>query len=235
MSPNTSTAAQENQEVSPYTVAMSRCLVKLAGGEEGVPERKVVHTLVNLVQGRMLEYLADRICREYAIEDPASRQRIVHVLLRIFSDEFFALFRSKVEFQPALVLQIARRIIRQEFHPAGGPGLAPRQRPDRLYPAIFRKYFEYRNLGILLELVESDAEIQKIILLTLLKRQRCDPALLERVAAILDEDQEGVAPTLFLGYLSEGDPATLAGKVRNGAWKTELEAMRRRMAHLRGD
>ncbi|MDH4249384.1 MAG: hypothetical protein OEW39_16375, partial [Deltaproteobacteria bacterium] len=69
-----STKEQDGADVSPYTQAMGRCLHKLNGGAEGLLDKAVVHTLVNLVQGRMLEYLADRICRDYQILDIASRQ-----------------------------------------------------------------------------------------------------------------------------------------------------------------
>lgn len=222
---------------SRYTVAMAKCLAGPAGpGDQGL-NRNIVQALVNLVQGRMLEYLADRICREYQIEDPVLRVRIVTVLLGIFSDEFFALFRSTIEFKPDLVVQIARRIIRKEMHPS--PPLqhpSPTRQPaDRLYPALFRKYFEYRNLGTLLDMVESDAEIQKIILRNVLKKQLANAPIHQRILQILEEDSDGVAPSLLMGYLKGNDVSMLVGKVRSGAWEPELAELRAHMAHLRGE
>lgn len=222
---------------SRYTVAMAKCLVGADVADNQTPNRHIVQALVNLVQGRMLEYLADRICREYSIQQPALRMRIITVLLGIFSDEFFALFRSTIEFKPNLVVQIARRIIRKELHPAA-PMKHPsptRQPADRLYPALFRKYFEYRNLGTLLEMVESDAQIQRIILRNVLTKQLGDAPIHQRILQILEEDTDGVAPSLFMGYLKGNDVSTLLDKVRTGAWEPELAALRAHMAHLRGE
>lgn len=234
------TATSFDPDTSRYTIAMARCLGSAPPSDAEPTDRAIVQTLINLVQGRMLEYLADRICREYDIQDPALRQHIVTVLLGIFSDEFFALFRSKIEFQPQIVVSIARRIIRKELqrpaHWAPQKSTSPTRQPaDRFYPALFRKYFEYRNLGILLELLESDAQIQKIILRNVMGKHLGDSAVLRRVLQILEEDAEGVAPSLFMGYLDGDDVTTLVDKVRSGAWQPELEALREHMAHLRGD
>ncbi|MDH4248781.1 MAG: hypothetical protein OEW39_13305, partial [Deltaproteobacteria bacterium] len=200
----------------------------------GLLDKAVVHTLVNLVQGRMLEYLADRICRDYQILDIASRQEIIRVLLRIFSDEFFALFRSKVEQRPTLVIRLARRITRAELNNSRVTSLLTLS-SDRLYPAIFRKYFEYSNLGLLQQMVESDAEIQKILLLHLLANRLGDVDLLNRISSILESDSEGVAPSLFMEYLHAEDPHTLADKVATEGWRKDLNAMKQRIAQLRGD
>ena len=164
------------------------------------------------------------------------RQRIVTVLLGIFSDEFFALFRAKIDFQPGLVVQIARRIVRKELQrpPARQFPSPTRQPADRLYPALFRKYFEYRNLGTLLELVESDAQIQKIILRNVLGKQLGDTPLHQRILQILEEERDGIAPSLFMGYLKGNDVTTLVDKVRSGAWRAELARLTEHMARLRG-
>ncbi|MDH5752693.1 MAG: hypothetical protein OEZ59_09790 [Deltaproteobacteria bacterium] len=239
MAPNPLQEDQDNQPHSPYTVAMARCLQKLEGLAEGAAdeaavEKVVVHTLINLVQGRMLEYLADRICREYDISDPASRQSIVGELLQIFSDEFFALFRTKVEQKPNMVIKLARRITRTELR--GGESGSDSSLPtDRLFPAIFRKYFEYSNLALLLQMVESDTEIQKIILLHMLKRRLDDARLIGQITEVLDGDAEGIASNLFLGYLQSDDPHLLVDKINSGNWKEDMRAMKSRMALLRGD
>ena len=234
MGMNTSTAEKAEAAVSPYTLAMGRCLHKLNGGAEGPLDRAVVHTLVNLVQGRMLEYLADRICRDYQIMDPPSRNEIIRVLLRIFSDEFFALFRAKVEQRPTLVIRLARRITRAELKTGRVTSLFTLS-SDRLYPAIFRKYFEYSNLGLLQHMVESDADIQKIILLHLLEERLKNKALLDHVTAILESDEEGIAANLFMDYLQADDPYTLVDKVTSEAWRNDLKTMKTRMAQLRGE
>jgi hypothetical protein len=236
MAAETTRPLQFPRGTSRYTEAMAKCLGSLRAGSEQAPNRTIVQALINLVQGRMLEYLADRICREYDVQDPVLRQRIVTVLLGILSDEFFALFRTKIDFQPGLVVSIARRIVRKELNPeAPLKNPSPTRQPsDRLYPALFRKYFEYRNLGILLELVESDAQIQRILLRNVLRKRLGDSPLHQRVLQILEEDHEGVAPSLFMGYLKGNGVATLVDKVRSGEWQAELDELKAHMARLRG-
>jgi hypothetical protein len=218
---------------SRYTEAMAKCLGQLAGP----PDRPTVHMLVNLVQGRMLEYLADRICREYDIRDEQSKFQMITALLGIFSDEFFALFRSKIDFTPALAVEIARRIVRKESHPTQlrGPSRT-RQPADRLYPALFRKYFEYRNLGSLLEMVESDVEIQKIILLSQVRLAGGkDLTGYRKLAEILAEDHEGFGTTFFMDFIKQHAVAELLRLIESGGWEREVQAVRQRMASLRGD
>jgi hypothetical protein len=55
-----------------------------------------------------------------------------------------------------------------------------------------------------------------------------------RILQILEEDREGIAPSLFMGYLKGNDVSTLVEKVRTGAWQPELSELRAHMAHLRG-
>jgi hypothetical protein len=220
--------------ISRYTQAMAKCLDQLPGS--GMPERATVHMLVNLVQGRMLEYIADRICREYEIQDEQSRFQMITALLGIFSDEFFALFRSKIEFKPALAINIARRIIRKESHPTPLTSQsAIRQPADRIFPAIFRKYFEYRNLGTLLEMVESDVEIQKILLLSQVRQAGRESPGVRRLAEILAEDHEGFGTTYFMDYLKRHHTAGLLQLVESGDWEQGVQAVRQRMVSLRGD
>jgi hypothetical protein len=218
---------------SRYTQAMAKCL-GYAPPRRETPDRAVVHLLVNLVQGRMLEYLADQICRDYGIEDEQSKFQIVTALLHIFSDEFFALFRSKINDNPSLVVDIARRIIRKESAPAPKTSTG-REWAGRLYPAIFRKYFEYRNLQDLQHMVESDAEIQKIILLALLRRSISDGQRYAKIARILEEDREGFTTAFFMERVKDGKVPELVALLDSGRWEAEVASMRERVAHLRGE
>ena len=218
---------------SRYTQAMAKCLGQVPP-QTDAPDRAVVHLLVNLVQGRMLEYLADQICRDYGIEDEQSKFQIVTALLHIFSDEFFALFRSKINQNPALVVEIARRIIRKESEPAPKTGTR-REWADRLYPAIFRKYFEYRNLQDLQHMVESDAEIQKIILLAMLQRTIPDGQRYAKIARILEQDREGFTTAYFMERVKDGKMPELVALLDSGRWEAEVASMRERVAHLRGE
>ncbi len=219
---------------SRYTQAMAKCLAQMPPA--ATPDRPTVHMLVNLVQGRMLEYIADRICREYDLQDDQSKFQMITALLGIFSDEFFALFRSKVEFQPALAVDIARRITRKECDATPLPGPTPiRQPQDRIFPAIFRKYFEYRNLGTLLEMVESDVEIQKIILIAQVRLAAKDSPGYRKLVDILGADHEGSTTTFFMDYLKQHRLAGLLHLIESGGWEREVQTVRQRMASLRGD
>lgn len=219
---------------SRYTQAMAKCLDQLPGGK--APDRATVHMLMNLVQGRMLEYIADRICREYDIRDEQSKFQMITALLGIFSDEFFALFRSKIESKPALAVSIARRILRKESRPAHLTGQTPTRQPaDRLYPAIFRKYFEYRNLGTLLEMVESDVEIQKIILISHVRLGAKDAPGYRRLVEILGQDHEGFSTTFFMDYLKQHRLPGLLRLIESGQWESQVQSVKERMASLRGD
>jgi len=220
---------------SPYTLAIAKCLAECSWSTSS-PDPDSYYALMNLVQGRMLEYLADRICREFDIRDAVLRGRMVTVLMGIFSDEFFAVFRHKARQEPGLVMQIARRIIRKESHPTPLSKLPPnRQSSDRLYPAIFRMHFEYRDLDALLRLLESDGEIQKVILGSLLKARLGDAPLYMRLIDILDEDAEGVTPSLFMGYIKGNGIDSLIAKVESGEWEQEQTRLKAHLAHLRGD
>jgi hypothetical protein len=215
---------------------MAKCLVQANGQVSEAPDRSVVHTLVNLVQGRMLEYLSDRICRDYGIDDEHSRFQVMTALLSAFSDEFFALFRSKIDFSPTLALSIARRIIRKEIeHAPTPPAATSKDDSDRLYPAIFRKYFEYRNLAELQRMVESDAEIEKIILLARLRREVQDSQRYQRLVQILEQDREGFCTSFFMDCLRHNRLQKLIALVESGAWESEVNAVREHMAHLRGE
>ena len=235
----TAESLQTNQvegRISPYTLAMARCLSSFSD-PSGQWEECGVHHLTNLVQGRMLEFLGDEICTRHRIADPASRSEIVTALLGIFSDEFFALFRSKLEQRPDLAVLIARRIIRGEFEANERDTEQDARRSlDRLIPAIFRKYFEYRQLDSLLRIIETDAKIQKVLFLALL-RQRINGAgseLYREVTRILNEDAEGLCPNLFREYLTEDRIDQLAQQIQSGAWRKDRESLRQRIATICG-
>jgi hypothetical protein len=227
--------------ISPYTQAMARCLSSLGESGDAGADFCTVHNLTNMVQGRMLEFLGDEICREHGITDPESRAKIVTALLGIFSDEFFALFRAKLEKRPDLAVLIARRIIRAEFEAAGTPP-SPHAHGtlDRLFPAIFRKYFEYRQLDSLLRIVETDAQIQKILLLALLKKRTrgkgkvAGADLYRQVERILDEDAEGLCPNLFLQYVTENRIDLLRQRIQSGEWREDMESLKQKIAVICG-
>jgi len=235
------TADQFPEGTSRYTLAMAKCLCEARTpatplhDDVPLPSPSILQALINLVQGRMVEYLADRICREFEIGDLGARTRIVTVLLGVFSDELFALFRTKITQQPSLVVDLARRIVRKEVQPHHRPtDTTLRQPVDRLFPAIFRKYFDYRNLGALLRLMETEAHIQRIILESMLVTHLANPAKRERIMAIMEDDEEGIVSSLFMRYIKEGAVEYLERMVESGAWRDDQRDRARKLALLRG-
>ena len=216
--------------VSPYTTAMARCVEGLGAKPTQALSPQATQQLINTIQGRMLEYLAGRICEANAIKDPRSCQQVTLNLLNIFSDEFFALFRSKIRQDPSLLLLIARRIIRAEAA-TNSQDTTPN---DRLFPAIFRKYFEYRNLDLLLKMIESDFHIQKIILVVTLRENVRDTYLLNKICTILDEDQEGICPNLFMAYLKQNNLPSLLERIESGEWRRDMARIKQQLEDLRG-
>ncbi|MDH4225927.1 MAG: hypothetical protein OEW12_09810 [Deltaproteobacteria bacterium] len=216
-----------------FTLAMARALEPIDHAETLRLSNETRDHLTNLIQGRMLEYLADQICHRYSLGMGEAKKQVIHSLLSIFSDEFFTLFRSKIQTNPDLLLMISRRIIRTESQSAT-PIKSRTNREDGLFPAIFRKYFEYTNLNRLQSMVESDSGVQKIILLNLLKNREVDPKLIQTIQIILDEDTDGLCPNLFMEYAQKNNLDLLLAQVKSGGWRYEMESLRQRLALLMG-
>lgn len=221
----------EPKAASRCTRAIARFVHRLPVEEEDI-DPMVTYALINLVQGRVLEYLAERIARLYRISDAATHERIERQLLSIFSEEFFALFRARVEDTPALVLHIARRIIEKECESAECP--CSQTSVDRMYSAIFRKYFKYRHLGALLNIVASDARIQRTIIHRLVALHARRPGDAERVDTQLAEDAEGVVPALMLPYFRQDRAQELFRELGTEDWHQRRQMLTERMACLRG-
>jgi len=231
MPPVPASDVTEPQAASRCTRAIARFVHRLPAEEEAI-DPMVAYALINLVQGRVLEYLAERIARLYRISDAATHARIERQLLSIFSEEFFALFRTRVEDTPTLVLHIARRIIEKECESADCP--CSQTSVDRMYSAIFRKYFKYRHLGALLNIVAGDARIQRTIIHRLVEIHARRPGDCERVDAQLADDAEGVVPALMLPYFRQGRAQELFRDLESDDWRQRRQRLTERIACLRG-
>ena len=221
----------EPQAASRCTRAIARFVQRLPQDEEDI-DPMVAYALINLVQGRVLEYLAERIARLYRISDAGTHTRIERQLLSIFSEEFFALFRARVEDSPTLVLHIARRIIEKECESVDCP--CSQASVDRMYSAIFRKYFKYRHLGALLNIVAGDARIQRTIIHRLVEQHSCRAADAERVDAQLADDPEGIVPALMLPYFRQDRAQELFRDLESDDWRQRRRLLTERIACLRG-
>ena len=223
--------AAAGDRTSLYTQAMVRCLRGREEDSTDAPSAAALQVLVNMVQGRMLEYLADSICLNFHITDTLSRTRILNALTSILSDEFFAVFRRKVRERPDLVLSIARRIIRKETR---GCANDYQKATDRLFPALFRKYFECRDLNTLLELMESDETIERTLVLHLLQQRVTDHAQRQRLLDVLEQERDGICTALFMDYLKDDNLAGLLHSVESGHWKQEADQIQEKLAILQG-
>lgn len=157
-------------ELNPYTEAMCHCLETLDQPFESAAKNcSTVQFLTNMVQGRMLDHLVHRIGKYYQIEDPSFKKELTTLLIEIFSEELFARFRQKVESNPCLVFQIAKRIQQVESNHQFQE-TPSEKRSNRLYLTILRQYLEYNHIDEVIETLNSDANIQQIIVRALMKK-----------------------------------------------------------------
>ena len=88
--------------VSPYTRVIAECLHSLS---EDNPDdcacdtKQVMQLLINMLQGRMLEHIKERVSSYYKIEQNALNEEFSVCLIEVFA-EIFRLFRNKFEEMP---------------------------------------------------------------------------------------------------------------------------------------
>ena len=148
--------------ISPYTRVIADCLDALseANSEESKCNLKQeMQLLVNMLQGRMLEHIKQRVCSYYHIEPEALNEDFSVSLVEVFA-EIFGLFRNKFEEMPSLVKEIAKRIVEAEMR----NGSKTERRINQLYLSIFCKYFEYKNIEKIISTLQTDPRIQHAII-----------------------------------------------------------------------
>ncbi len=159
------------RNLNPYTLALQNCLENLNKSfEEAAKDNSTVQFLTNMVQGRMLDHLVHRIAKYYQIEDPAFEKELTTNLVEAFSDELFARFRQKIENNPLLVFQIAKRIGIVENTKGTENTTSVEERVNRLYLAILCNYLEYDHIDDLITKLNSNPQIQQLISSALLKK-----------------------------------------------------------------
>ena len=147
--------------ISPYTRVIADCLDALseANSEESKCNLKQeMQLLVNMLQGRMLEHIKQRVCSYYHIEPGALNEEFSVSLIEVFA-EIFCLFRNKFEEMPWLVNEIAKRIVEVESR----NGSNTERHINQLYLSIFCKYFEYKNIEKIITTLQTDPRIQNAI------------------------------------------------------------------------
>ncbi len=206
-------------KLNPYTQALSNCLSQFDGKDE-VPEldESTSQFLANMIQGRFLQYLVTRICDYYEITDKALEKKLLMAMMNILRDKFFAVFREKVKEKPEIVYKVARKITTNE---TSGKPLSS-IRTDALYGNICKKYFEYQNFNIILQWVNTNPEVEKIVFLSQVQKRIHDSNLIKALHYIIQNDKYGIAPIVFNRYLNKNKIDRLDNLVKTGEW--ELEA-----------
>lgn len=158
-------------DVNPYTVALTNCLENLDKSfKEAAEDPSTVQFLTNMVQGRMLDHLVERIAKHYQLDDLAFEKELVTILVEVFSDELFARFREKVENNPLLVFQIAKRINEAENKEEGNISDTHCDRINRLYLAILCHHLEYNHIDDVINTINSHPKIQQLIFSAIFKK-----------------------------------------------------------------
>ena len=148
--------------ISPYTLVLADCLESLTGAdsdESNYNKKQVTQLLVNMLQGRMLEHIKQRVSNYYNIEPKALNEEFSVSLIEVFA-EIFGLFREKFEEMPSLVNKIASRIVEVETV----NGSNTEKRINQLYLSIFCKFFEYKNIEKIISTLQTDPRIQRAII-----------------------------------------------------------------------
>ena len=148
--------------VSPYTRVIEECLHSLSDDKAvgcACDTSQVTQLLINMLQGRMLEHIKERVSSYYKIEQNALNEEFSVCLIEVFA-EIFSLFRNKFEEMPWLVNEIAKRIVEAETR----NGSKTERCINQLYLSIFCKYFEYKNIEKIISTLQSDPRIQSAII-----------------------------------------------------------------------
>lgn len=204
-------------KLNPYTKAMLNCLDQFSGCKESPSlDESTRQFLTNMIQGRFLQYLASRICKNYEVTDKDMEKKLTITLMRILSDKFFAIFRERVKTDPEIVYALAKKITRNELCCAENS-----VRIDALFRGISRRFFNYRNFQVILRWIDTNPEIERIIFISRIQKRIEDASLLKALTHIVQNDKDGIAPSVFNRYLNKNKLERLKNLVKSGDWQLE--------------
>lgn len=218
----------DTTQLNPYTKAMVNCLVQYEETETPPSLDDTTNQfLANMIQGRFLHYLANRICHNYDISDRELEKRLTLTLTRILSDKFFAVFREKVREKPEIVYELARKITNMEMNEH-----ISSSRLDAFFWGISRKYFKYRDSRTIMRWIDTNPEIERIVFISRVRKHIEDSSLLKALMYIVQNDRDGIAPAVFNRYLNKNKLGRLGNIVRTGDWKIEAMFVQQQLAKL---
>jgi hypothetical protein len=155
-------------QVSPYTRGLAECLQTLEHSDHanGRDEQTLKHLLCNLLQGRILEHLRQRLIEHFELDQDDSGERVSLLLIDVFKEEIFGTFRRRIEEQPELLMQIAQEIVTTETR---NDQELPEQ-TKQLYERILQKHLGYSNLDAILSILQADGRLENLILTSVLHK-----------------------------------------------------------------
>lgn len=155
-------------QVSPYTRGLSECLQTLERSDlnSGRDEQTLKHLLCNLLQGRILEHLRQRLIEHFELDQNDSGERVSLLLIDVFKEEIFGTFRRRIEEQPELLTQIAQEIVATETQ----SGQELPEQTKQLYERILQKHLGYSDLGVILRILQADERLENLILTSMLHK-----------------------------------------------------------------
>ncbi len=218
----------EAAQLNPYTKAMLNCLQQFEG-YDGTPELDDTNSqfLANMIQGRFLQYLAGRICKNNDITDKDLDKRLTMSLTRILSDKFFAVFREKVKEKPEIVYLLAKKITEYEINRKDDS-----RKLDVFFRNISKEYFKYQNFKIIMRWIDTNPEIERIIFLSKVQKRVKDSSLVKALMYIVQNDKDGITPSVFNRYLNKNRLDRLKSIVKNGDWQIEALYVQQQNAKL---
>ncbi|MBU3915852.1 hypothetical protein KKA14_09990 [bacterium] len=204
-------------KLNPYTKAMLNCLEQYKGCKDTPKlDDTTSQFLANMIQGRFLQYISSRICQYYEIIDKDMEKQLSMSLMKILSDKFFAVFREKVNAKPEIVFIMAKKITSNETCPRNSA-----LRTDAFFRIISKQYFEYQNFQFILRWINSNPEIEKIVFISRIQKRIKDSSLIKALLYIIQNDKDGITPSVFNRYLVKNRLDRLNSLVKSGDWKIE--------------
>ncbi len=215
-------------KLNPYTKAMLNCLQQFANSKKNPKlDDTTAQFLANMIQGRFLQYLTTRICNKFNIIDKDLEKKLTMSLMSILSDKFFAVFREKVKAKPEIVYLIAQKITSNESCNRNN-----NIRTDAFFRGISRRYFEYQNFKIILQWIDTNPEIERIIFVSRIQNRVKDASLIKALLYIIQNDKDGIAPSIFNRYLNKDKLDRLNNLVKSGDWKIEASFVQQQNAKM---
>lgn len=212
-------------QINPYSLAMLNCLAKFETKPKEL-DPKDAQFLANMIQGRFLQFLVNRLCRQYGIESKELEKKLSMIFMQLLTDKFFVVFREKVKAKPEMVYEIAYHIVKVEKSSKVND-----KRVDWLFLMISKRFFEYQNFQVIIDWIESNPEVEKLVFLAQIEQLINDAPLLKAMDYILSQDREGMVPLVFKRYLSKSKIARVKDLVASGDWRIEAEFVHREQAH----